>query len=102
MAVVLVTQSLQVDPENRLVAWGLATLALLAGVATACLFRVYASWRGLTTTPEPSTYYWAVLAGVASVPVWEQYVTPLASLLLVGWIGSFFVTTVWLYRERGS
>ena len=102
MTALSVIQSLQLEPAKRFVAWGLSVFGLVAGVATACLLRGHASWRGLTTTPGPSTYRWPMLVAIASVPVWSPYVTPLASILLVGWVGSFLITTIWLFRERND
>ena len=100
MAALYVIQSLRLEPDERFLAWGLSTFGLVAGVVTAYLLRSYYSRRGTTTAPESSTWYWPMLIAVGSVPVWSPYLTPLVSMVLVGGFCSFFITTVWLYREQ--
>jgi hypothetical protein len=100
LGVLFVIRSRQIDSRDRPSAWLLTACALLVGVLTACvLYRLYSS-LGITEAPEPR--HWPVILAVASVPVWESYVRPLTSMLLIGGFGSFLVTLAWLYREQAE
>ena len=91
-------ESRQVGSDDRLSALRLSAAGLVAGIVTACGLYWFFSWRGLTEAPDQTRWEWAMFAAIASVPAWEDYLTPLPALAFIGAVGSFVVTAAWLSR----
>jgi hypothetical protein len=92
----------EVGSDDRLSAVLFSAAGLVTGIVTACGLYWFFSSRGITEAPEQTRWEWAMFAAIASVPAWEDYLTPLPALVFIGAVGSFVVTAAWLYRERAG